>query len=129
MQEIAELPEELDDVLNEVFMEYDIPIKWLGRKYIKDICGILYDDENLIRSLNSKVYPMVAMKNGTKVANVEKAIRNSLTKTSHAHDKTTNKTFLTKLLEKLKRGNWLKIKKMIKSLLLMRRFFYDSRRN
>lgn len=105
MQEIAELPEELDDVLNEVFMEYDIPIKWLGRKYIKDICGILYDDENLIRSLNSKVYPMVAVKNGTKVANVEKAIRNSLTKTSHAHDKTTNKTFLTKLLEKLKRGN------------------------
>lgn len=105
MQEIAELPEEFDDVLNDVFIEYDIPIKWLGRKYIKDICGILYDNEKLIRSLSSTVYPLVAMKNGTKAANVEKAVRNSLTKTAHAHAKITNKTFLTKLLEKLKHGN------------------------
>ena len=97
------LTESQQKELNRLLTQYGISLRHVGRIYIKDVIDILISDPLTIRSVHSKIYPLVAEKNNTRVSNVEKSIRN-------AHDKSiykdnnpdaTNKVLYMELLEKL----------------------------
>ena len=95
--------EELMKFLNNILDEYNVSVKWIGRQYIKDIVVILLNDSSVLKSLSTTVYPELGEYYKTKGINVEKSVRNAISKSTYPNAKnTSNKAFLLDIFEKLK---------------------------
>ena len=52
--------------------------KYVGFQYIKEAIIVAVERNKNVTSFNTEIYPIVAMKNGTQVSNIEKNIRKSI---------------------------------------------------
>ncbi len=119
--------DKLNDVLNYHLTKLGFTPKWLGYKFIKDCLDICVTNDFAIGSLIADVYPVVGLKNNTSPNNVERSIRNAITKayedtkfevpgfeefhnTTH---KITNRWFLATLLDKLKTMESLRVSPVV----------------
>lgn len=105
----------LNTVLNYNLTKLGFTQKWLGYKFIKDCLDFCVTNNFTMGSLITDVYPVVAVKNNTTANNVERSIRNAITKAyeetqfnvqgfEELHNtakKITNRWFLACLLDKL----------------------------
>ena len=88
--------------------------KYVGFQYIKEAVLTAIEKNKNISSYNSEVYPIVALKNGTQVSNIEKSIRLSIKSASVIDNelfkecnfvnsnKISNKLFLSHIIDKVR---------------------------
>ncbi|MBO7218794.1 MAG: hypothetical protein J6V40_02335 [Clostridia bacterium] len=88
--------------------------KYVGFQYIKEAVLTAIEKNKNISSYNSEVYPIVALKNGTQVSNIEKSIRLSIKSASIIDNelfrecnfvnlnKISNKLFLSHVIDKVR---------------------------
>lgn len=95
--------EEQLDYLNKLLDERGLNVKWIGRQYLVNVVELVFFNNNLMLSFNTKVYPEVAKIYGTKDINVEKSVRNAILKSEYKKNNyTTTKMFVMDLVQKLK---------------------------
>lgn len=69
-----EIKNKIADYLNEL----GLTTKYLGYSYIKELVVNVIEDRRNLKSFNSKLYPLVAIKYNTQVINIERNVRNAI---------------------------------------------------
>lgn len=104
----------LSKSLTDYLIKLGFTQKYVGFQYIKDAVLTAVERNKNVSSYNKEIYPLVAIKNGTQVSNIEKSIRLSIKAASKvdnecfrecnfvSEDYISNKLFLSHLIDKLK---------------------------
>ena len=107
--------DKLNSYINDYLTKLGFTQKWIGFKFIKESLLVCINHNYSIGSLLVDVYPYVATKNNTTPYNVERSIRNAITKAyeltgfknsefeefTSGKRKITNRLFLACMLDKL----------------------------
>ena len=106
----------LNKMINNHLTSLGFTQKWVGYKFLKECLACCIDNDFNMGSLIRDVYPIVATKNSTTPSNVERSIRNAITKAynvthfsnskfeefKNGNRKITNRLFIACMLDKLK---------------------------
>ena len=71
-------PRTMNQKLTDILYEIGIPVNIKGYYYVRDAILLLIENDELMKAVTGKLYPMVAEKHNTSVSRVERAIRNFL---------------------------------------------------
>lgn len=77
---------ELERVISNLLLRLGISPNLVGYKYLKETIKLVYLDDNYLRKITTKLYPIVADKYNTTVASVERGIRHSICVTFQKSD-------------------------------------------
>lgn len=102
----------VSNMIAEILESYKISPKYMGFSYLKDCIEIVSQNKFQAKRLNTDVYPIIAKKYNTTVANVEKGIRITIKQASISHPelygkdtfccgKITNRKFVTHIVEEI----------------------------
>jgi len=68
----------LDEIISDITISIGIPANIIGSVFICEAVKLVIKRQNLLSCITKELYPIIAIKYNTKVANVERGIRHAI---------------------------------------------------